>query len=187
MSERWAEIDPNSLVPYLNLGVLYAYAGDREASNRALRRALEIAPRFNLALAFIAYNSVATGNTEAALEEFARLQKVLGDNPPVMFLPEMAYAYSRLGRRDEAQRLFARIEAAAKERDIGTGGWALAYLAIGDEKSALEQLEAAAVKARKHEADTGYLSLMNLKMNFLADPLMTTPRFAEVLARIHGD
>ncbi len=112
---------------------------------------------------------------------------MLGDNPPIVFLPEMAYAYRRLGRRDEAERLFARIEAAAKDRDIGTGGWALAYLAIGDEKRALEQLEAAAVKVRNHEPDAGYLSLMNLKMNFLDDPLVTTPRFAEVLARIRGD
>jgi hypothetical protein len=31
------------------------------------------------------------------------------------------------------------------------------------------------------------LSLMNLRMNFLADPLMRTPPFAEVLARIRGD
>ena len=187
VTERSAEIDPNSLVPHLNLGVLYAIAGDREASNRALRRTLEIVPRFNLAFALLAYNAIAAGNTEAAIEEFARLQEVLGDNAPVVFLPEMAYAYSRLGRRDEAQRLFARIEVAAKERDIGTGGWALAYLAIGDEKRALEQLEAAAVKVRNHEPDLGYLSLMNLKMNFLADPLVTTPRFAEVLARIRGD
>ena len=32
-----------------------------------------------------------------------------------------------------------------------------------------------------------YLNLMNLKMNFLDDPLIRTPRFAEVLARIRGD
>jgi tetratricopeptide (TPR) repeat protein len=99
----------------------------------------------------------------------------------------MAYAYSRLGRRDEAQRLFARIEAAGSQTDFGTGGWALAYLAIGDEQRALEQLEAATVKVRNHERDAGYLSLMNLKMNFLDDPLVTTPPFAEVLARIRGD
>jgi tetratricopeptide (TPR) repeat protein len=175
------------LGPYLNLGVLYAYARNREASDRALRRALELFPSFNLALAFIAYNAVAAGDTEVALEELARLRQLLGDNPPVVFLPEMAYAYGRLGRRDEAQQLFALIEAAAKERDIGTGGWTLAYLAVGDEKSALGQLEAAAAKVRNHEADAGYLSLMNLKMNFLADPLVATPRFAEVLARIRGD
>jgi TolB-like protein len=185
--ERWAQIDPNALGPHLILGVLYAYAGNREASDRALRRSIEVLPGFNLGIAFIAYNAVAAGDTEAALEELTRLQQVLGDNPPVVFLPEMAYAYGRLGRRDEAQRLFALIETAAKERDIGTGGWALAYLAIGDENRAVEQLEAAAVKVRNHEPDAGYLSLMNLKMNFLADPLMATPRFAEVLARIVGD
>ena len=38
-SERWAEIDPNINAPFLNLGVLYAYAGDRDASDRMLRRA----------------------------------------------------------------------------------------------------------------------------------------------------
>jgi hypothetical protein len=32
-----------------------------------------------------------------------------------------------------------------------------------------------------------YLNLMNLRMNFLNDPRVTTPRFAEVLARIRGD
>jgi hypothetical protein len=30
-------------------------------------------------------------------------------------------------------------------------------------------------------------ALMNLKMNFLADPRLEEPRFAEVLGRIRGD
>ncbi|HEX5046386.1 MAG TPA: hypothetical protein VFX89_04635, partial [Gammaproteobacteria bacterium] len=187
VSERWAELDPNIVSPFLNLGLLYSYAGDRAASDRALRRAAELAPRATLVRALLAYNAVATGNTGAALEGLARLEQMLGNDPQIVFLSEMAYAYGRIGRADEARRLFERVEAAAKDRDIGTGGWALAYLGIGDQRRALEQLELAAVKVRNHEPDTGYLQLMNLRMNFLADPLVGSPQFAEVLARIRGD
>ncbi|HET7924136.1 MAG TPA: hypothetical protein VFL30_04515 [Rhodanobacteraceae bacterium] len=186
-SERWAELDPNIAQPFLNLGVLYAYAGDRARSNRALRRALEIAPGHPLVRSWIAYNAAATGDTDGALAELTQVQRDLGDNPQVVFMIEMAYAYGRLGRRDDAQRLFARIEERAKTQDIGTGGWAVAYLAVGDEARALEQLGAVAEKVGNHESDAGYLSVMNLRMNFLNDPLVATPRFAEVLARIKGD
>jgi len=186
-SERWAEIDPNVGPAFLNLGVLYAYAGDRPRSNRALRRALEIVPQNPLSRSWVGYNATATGDTDTAVAELTQVQRNLGDNPPVVFMIEMAYAYGRLGRGDDAQRLFARIEERAKTQDIGAGGWAVAYLAVGDETRALEQLEMAAEKARNHESDSGYLSLMNLRMNFLNDPLVTTPRFAEVLARIKGD
>jgi hypothetical protein len=63
----------------------------------------------------------------------------------------------------------------------------MAYLAIGDEEEALRRLEAAAEKARNHEPDQGYVQLMNLKMNFLADPRLEEPPFADVLSRIRGD
>ncbi|HET8695873.1 MAG TPA: protein kinase [Gammaproteobacteria bacterium] len=187
VSERWAELDPNILNPFLNLGVLYAYAGDRSASDRALRRAAELGPRAALVRGWLAYNAAAAGNTGAALDDLARLERMLGNDPPIAFLADMAYAYGRIGRVDDARRLFERLEAAAKDRDIGTGGWALAYLGIGDQRRALEQLERAAEKARNHEPDTGYLQLMNLRMNYLADPIVGSPQFAEVLARIRGD
>lgn len=186
-SEQWALLDPNVSSTHLNLGVLYAYAGDRESSNRSFRRAIELQPTNALARAWIAYNAVAAGDVERALAELQSVEGVIGENPPIVYLPELAYAYGRIGRADDARRFFTRIEAAGKERDIGTGSWALGYLAIGDDEHALEQLELAAEKARNHEPDVAYLNLMNLKMNFLNDPRVTTPQFAEVLARIRGD
>jgi hypothetical protein len=44
-----------------------------------------------------------------------------------------------------------------------------------------------AAKARNHEPDQGYLNVMNLKMNYLAEPRVEAPAFADVLARIVGD
>jgi TolB-like protein/Tfp pilus assembly protein PilF len=186
-SQRWTELDPNNAGTHFNLGILYAYAGDRDASSRSLRRAIELLPASPLARAWIAYNAVAAGDTERALAELQSVERVLGENPPIAYLPELAYAYGRIGRAKDARRFFTRIEAAGRERDLGAGSWALGYLAIGDEEHALEQLELAATKARNHEPDVAYLNLMNLRMNFLNDPRVTTPRFAEVLARIRGD
>ena len=59
--------------------------------------------------------------------------------------------------------------------------------AVAAMSRALQQLELTAEKARNHESDAGYLSVMNLRMNFLNDPLVTPPRFADVLARMRGD
>jgi tetratricopeptide (TPR) repeat protein len=186
VSERWAEIDPKTAGPFVNLGVLYAYAGDRDASDRAFRRALEIAPASPLVRAYLGYNAAARGDAEGTLREFGKVQQLLGDNVPVVFMPEMAYAYSRIGRVEEARKLFAKLEAAAQQANLGAGAWALGYLAIGDDANALRQLEAVAEKARNHEPDPSYLNVMNLKMNFLADPRMTRAPFAEVLEKIKG-
>lgn len=187
ISERWARLDPNVSFAHMNLGVIYAYAGDRAASTLSMQRALELAPTNTLARAFLAYNAVAVGDTERALAELQRLERLLGENPPVAFLPELAYAYERIGRVGDARRLVARIDALGSERDLGLGARALTYLAVGDAERALEQLELAAIKARNHESDVSGATLMNLRMNFLDDARMTTPRFAEVLARIRGD
>lgn len=186
VSERWAEIDPKAASPFVNLGVLYAYAGKRDASDRALERALEIAPTSSLARAYLGYNAAARGDVDGTLREFGKVAQLVGDNVPIVFAPEMAYAYFRVGRLDEARKLFAKIEAAAQQANVGTGAWALGYLAIGDDANALRQLELAAEKARNHEPDASYLNLMNLKMNFLADPRITDAPFAEALAKIHG-
>ena len=104
-----------------------------------------------------------------------------------MFLPELAHGYSRAGSPEDARRVFEEIQARASEIEVGAGAWAVAYLAIGDEARSLEQLEIVAEKARNHEPDQGYINVMNLRMNYLADPTLEKPEFADVLERIRGD
>jgi tetratricopeptide (TPR) repeat protein len=169
------------------LGTVHAYAGDRSASIDSLNRSLEISAANPLSRAWLAYDEIALGNDADALAELQLLERMLGANRALVFLPELAYAYSRLGRRDDVARLFAEIEGRAAEVDVGVGTWAMAYLAMGDDAEALRRLEVAAEKARNHEPDQGYIQLMNLRMNFLADPRLEEPRFAEVLSRIRGD
>jgi tetratricopeptide (TPR) repeat protein len=187
IAEQVHELSPNDPAPSMFLGIVQAYAGDRAASVANINRSLELAPANVLAHAWLAYDAVALGDDAEALAELALLERMLGGDRPIVFLPELAYAYSRLGRDDDVARLFAEIEMRAVEVDVGAGTWAMAYLAAGDEDEALRWLEASAEKVRNHEPDQGYLHLMNLKMNFLADPRLEEPRFAEALGRIRGD
>jgi TolB-like protein/Tfp pilus assembly protein PilF len=187
IAEQRVDLSPNEPGAHMNLGVTLAYADDRAASIQSLNRALELSPANTLARAWLAYDAVALGNKDEALAELQLLERMLAGNRPLVFLPELAYAYSRLGRGDDVARLFAEIEARAAETDVGIGTWAMAYLAAGNEDEALRRLEAAAEKARNHEPDQGYIQLMNLKMNFLEDPRLEEPGFAEVLSRVRGD
>jgi TolB-like protein len=187
IGEKVAELNPNDQGAHLGLGVLYAYAGDRPASIRSLGRALALAPTNPLSRVWLAYNAIALGNLVEALADLQAVEQLLGDNRPIVLLPELAYAYARIGRSDDARRLFAEIQALGSKSDIGAGTWALAYVAIGDDKQALRSLETMVQKARKHEPDQGYINVMNLKMNFLADPHIKEPAFADVLSRIRGD
>jgi TolB-like protein len=187
IGEKIAALSPNSAAAQVGLAVVHHYAGDRAASLRNLGTALELSPATPLTRAWLAYNAIARGSSADALPELRLTEQLLGDNRTIAFLPELAYAYSRIGRSDDARRLFEETRALGERGDIGAGSWALAYLAIGDEDEALRYLEALAEKARNHEPDQGYINVMNLKMNFLADPRLEEPRFAEVLSRIRGD
>jgi TolB-like protein len=181
-----AELSPNDSSPRMSLGIVEAYSGDRGASIASLNRSLALAPANTLARAWLAYNAVALGNEAEAIAELEFLERMLGDDPPIVFLPVVAYTYSLIGRGDDAARLFAEIEALPADIDVGVGTWAMAYLAVGDEDEALRQLELAVEKVRNNETDQGYLHLMNMRMNFLADPRLDEPRFAELLSLIRG-
>jgi pentatricopeptide repeat protein len=111
---------------------------------------------------------------------------MLGTNRGLVFLPELAYAYSRVGRSDDVRRVFEEMKTRETDPALGAGSWAIAYLAIGDVEEALRWLDVAAEKARTHAPDPGFLHLMNLKMNFLDDPLLDDSRFVEALRRVRG-
>lgn len=190
IAKKNADLDVDNGSASLTLAVAYAYAGDRLAAKRLLTSRVERYPANALTRFWLACNALVLGEPEDALSNLQIVEELLAVEPPqqsVTFLPELAYAYSRLGRPDDARRMFAAIESLAGQADVGEGGRALAYLAVGDEEEALRRLEALAAKAQKHERDLGYLNAMNLKMNYLADPRLREPRFAAVLERIRGD
>ena len=126
-------------------------------------------------------------NSDAAIRELRYAEELQGDNPSTVFLPELAYAYSLLGQQDDVNRIYAVIEARAESNEIlGSGTWVQTYLATGDRDRALEWLEKVAAKAENHVIDQAALNVLSLKVNYMNDPVLSEPRFAEVFSRIGG-
>jgi TolB-like protein/Tfp pilus assembly protein PilF len=187
LAQRTVVLNPLDAAPYWNLGIVSAYAGEYDAAAAALRSAIEIAPAAALFHSWLASAEIGRGNHEEAARELELTERLLGDNRAIIYLLDMLYSYSRVGRSADVERLFAEIEAIAQNQDIGAGGWAYAYLGIGDEERALEQLRIGAQRARDKVLDPGFFQLMNLRMNVIDDPVLEQPEFVAVRAELTGD
>jgi TolB-like protein/Tfp pilus assembly protein PilF len=186
VGERTRKLDPDSPLQG-GLGFALGMAGDYDAAAALWRRTVQRIPN-PIARHWLALTEIARGNNDEALRQLELVDRMLANNRLVVFLPELAYAFGRVGRQGEARRLFDEIEAAAAAgAPVGAGTWAMAYLAIGDNEQALKWLEAGAEKAAKHEPDPGFINLMNLKMNVTNDPILRQPEFVAVLERLRGD
>ena len=131
---------------------------------------------------------IARGNEAAALEQLRLSEEISAAEPQPLFLPMWAYCYGRLGRSADAERLFMEMERReAAGTPFGSGGWAMAYLALGDQPRALERLESAADAAARHELDEGFFNLMALRANVTNDDVLRQREFADVLGRIKGE
>ncbi len=146
-----------------------------------------MAPSAGVPRAWLVYAQVALGRHEEAREGLELIEGMLDERGAVVYLPELAYCYGRIGEKAAARRIFDRISEISEQREIGAGTWAMAHLAVGDEEAALRWLGKAAENARNHVLDTGLIGLMNLKMNFTADPVLEQPEFAAALEKIRGD
>ncbi|MEP5568737.1 MAG: hypothetical protein ABJN62_12930 [Halioglobus sp.] len=188
LGERVVDLDPNDPAAHMSLGVVYAYAGRRQASINSFRRMNELSPEVVLGHHWMIFNEIALGNQENALREMSLVKNLLADDDrKIVFLPDLAYAHARLGLHDEARNIVEEMAAIGSKLDLGAGSWATAYLALGDEKKALEQLEIVAEKARRNEPDAGFLNVMSLRMNHMDDPSLAKPEFEEVFKKIVGE
>jgi len=186
-AQRATTLDPADWASRWRLGMVLLYAREEDKAIAAFRRGIEIAPTLSLQHSWLAFAEIARGNHDEALRELQLTETLLGNNRAIISLVDLIYAYGRIGRSADAARLFAEIQALAKTQDIGTGGWASAYLGIGDQQKALEQLRLGAERARNHMLDPGFFTLMNIRMNPTRDPVLEQPEFVAVRAALTGD
>ena len=179
--------DPNFWATHWNLGIVLLYAEEPDQAVAAFKRGIELAPTLPLQRSWLAWAEIARGNNDEALSELQLQETLLGTNRAIISLVDTVYAYGRLGRSVDAAKMFAEIQTLAANQDIGAGGWAAAYLGIGDQQKALEQLHLGAERARNKVLDPGFFTLMNIRMNPTNDPVLEQPEFAAVRAQLTGD
>lgn len=185
LAERARDLEPGSAFGYLMTGIAHGYAHRYDAAAADLRRSVELEPVNPLQQSWLAFVETARGDP-AALAELQRAERLLATRPVarLRLLPELAQAYAKLGRAADAARLFAEIELLGRDQDLGAGGWAQAYIAIGDLDRALAQLNVAARRVRNREIDSGFINLMDVQTNLLADPVLEQPAFVAVRAAL---
>ena len=183
MARRVLASAPNSSQSHLYLGLAYSFAGDAEAAIPSYEGALRIDATDLVARMYLCVALAVTGRIREAEEQLRLLEELAADSPlPVEDV--MAIAYARIGRDDEARRLAAEVLESIESGTQDLGSTALAYLALRDRNAVAERLELAIEKARRNEPDAGFYSLMIIKHDVPADPILNEPRFAELRRRL---
>ncbi len=124
-------------------------------------------------------------NPEAALVEL-RVVEELEPNPSAFIRSLTAYIYGRIGRSDDARRLFDRFQEVANENGSSNMSLAsdhvLASLAIGDQAEALKWLEAIADSPGPETGTFPFKAA--IVWNHHSDPILDQPEFVEVRSRL---
>ena len=191
--ERLAAANPEVPVLFSVRGLLQAITGDRDAAVASLTGTSAIPYNEGqlrsmvIERGWLAAVEIARGNHEAAIRQLEWIEQV-ELNSGELQLPLLAYGYRRVGREDDARRLFNEIERLSEAGTrFGSGAWAQAHLAVGEHDKALEWLKIAADKVAVHEPDEAFFPLMHLRANLMGDPVLETAPFVEVLRRITGE
>jgi len=159
------------------------WSGDYEGAANAIAQVLDMHPPIADAHWGLSQIEIVRGNHAKALEEVRLAERLYGDDSFLApsFLAELAYTYGLAGSHEDAVQVFNRIETMADEYSVGMATWAMAYLAIGDQASALEWITRA---ADKKMPDEGIWMGWMLRRNILADPTLEQPEFVSVRSRL---
>ncbi len=181
LGQRAIALDPNNGPRHNFLGLVYSTTGDRVAGIEAMRRATELSPTFSIGRASLGVLEAGRGNYAEALNEARIAEQLLRDNTNPTHVGELIYIYGRIGRREDAERIFHQLDEIAETRRIPAAAWILAYLGLGDDEQALHWLTRAADTPEPYE---GYFGVMLLKFNTYLDPVLDEPRFQVVRDRL---
>jgi TolB-like protein/DNA-binding winged helix-turn-helix (wHTH) protein len=132
---RIVALDPNGGLtePEYSVGEFLFLAGDLERSSEVQRRSLVREPTSARRRHILAFNAALRGETDEALRQLAIAEELLAGSEGVYrqgYMP--VYTYSRLGRPDDARRMFDRFVAPVPPGQLLPMMRVLAYLGIGD-------------------------------------------------------
>jgi serine/threonine protein kinase len=164
---RAHKIDPLSLlINYMKAYVLF-YARQYERSIEQCQKTLELDPNFHMPYSGMADVYLQKGMFDEAI---AALIKVESKS-------YLGYAYAMAGKRDEALEILEEMKERWERGDIRALPIARVYVALGEEKLALEWLEKSLERREPR--------MVLLKADPRFDPLRSNPRFKDLLKKMN--
>ncbi len=168
------ELDPLSLIINADLGADYLSARRCDEAIAQLRKTIEMDPRFYYAHWNLAEALELKGQMHEAFAEYKKAVE-LDDDPFVLAL--LARAYAKLGQRDEALKILARLHQLALDHYVSSYSFAIIHLALGEKEKAWEWLD------RMYSERAG-LDLAFIKIDPILDPLRSDSRFEALVAKV---
>ncbi len=173
--KRGLELEPLDLNMNGTLGSAYFFAGRKDEALEQAKRTADIEPTHPIARWILSQAYLEKGMYE---ESRAHNEQWLQADPISQFaLRDAGIAYARLGRRDKAEEMVARLREIGKTQHIPTTRIASIYGALGDMDKAFVELEKG-FEARDWEL---YRSSIEPYMS----DLRGDPRFAELIKRLN--
>jgi TolB-like protein/DNA-binding winged helix-turn-helix (wHTH) protein/Tfp pilus assembly protein PilF len=166
-------LDPTSLIINSDLGYTYYLARRYDEAIEQCNRTLEMDANFELAHYEAGLAYVEKGMYDAALSEFAKATNL--DNKP-QALAMVGYTKARAGKRREAERALAELEAMSKQRFIPASEMAVIHAALGNNEKALGFLE--------KDYDLRSSNIFEIGVDPRMDSLRSDPKFQSLLDRI---
>jgi len=181
MARRVTQLDPASPVPHHQSGHIYMVLQDFDAAMDSYQIVRTIRPDNSGAPILMSFIATIRGEPEEARSYLQVAERITPPPAWAFQAPRIAVGYSLAGFPEEAERVFAQIEARNEETPLSDIVWAYAFLAVGDYEQSLARLNSA-IDARRPE---GFVLLTEFMVNMFGDPMLNTdPRFIEARARL---
>ena len=171
---RAIELDPLSSIINADDSWLYLCARRYHQAETQARKTLEMDPSFFLAHYYLGETLQLKGHLSEAIQEF---QKAFDLNKDPYSLAMLGQAYARSGKKEEAQKILARLTEEEKSRYAAPYAMALIDLGLGNKERAIDELERGYA-----EGETNYLFV--IKVDPLLDELRGNARFDALVQKV---
>lgn len=182
LGRRLLALNPNDFLSYTYVLLAAHITGRFEEALPIAQKAVERFPASPILVAVLGYTYIGRGDFAAA-ELYLRKAEQLMTDETGQYRMALVYAYGLIDHHDDAMRVFKQVQAWSRSHSVGAGDWAMAYLGIGQPDAAYEWLARAVERAKRHEFDAGFFSLVTIRKNIHNDPVLEQPRFVELRHR----
>ena len=172
--QRAAELDPLSLVINTNLGNAYLHNNRLEEAIAQFRKAIEMDPNFYFAQWSYGQALLLQKKIPEAIAQFEKAASITDDPIPLAML---GLAYGLSGRKDDAQKILAKLLESRAQRFTPAYSLALVCLGLGDQDQAINWLEES---YREHDGN----NIAAIRIDPSLAPLHGNPRFAALAEKI---
>jgi eukaryotic-like serine/threonine-protein kinase len=169
------DLDPLSATTSLAIGWALYYARQYDRAIEQCRKVLDLDPQSLSARDCLGSSYLATGAYDEAVTNYRDLVTSSGNDP--LRLASLGCAYALSGKKAEAEKVIAQIEATAKSHYVPPYLMGIVHAALGQKDKAFFWLEKA------YDEHDSYL--VRLKVAPSMDPLRSDPRFEKLVQRMN--